>query len=75
METAHQGPGSGGPLLTDEQKRKRRERDGLILARTNLLSQLEAATHERHKEALRQALRDLEARISKLGTSAKKPAL
>ncbi|HYL92086.1 MAG TPA: hypothetical protein VEW69_02900, partial [Alphaproteobacteria bacterium] len=66
MEAAQQGPGSGTSPLTDEQKRRRRERDGLILARTNLLQQMEAATHALHKESLRRALSDLEKRIAAL---------
>jgi hypothetical protein len=52
--------------LTEEQKKRKRERDGLLLARTNLLSQIEAATSERYRQSLQTALSDLERRIERL---------
>ncbi|MBZ5524941.1 MAG: hypothetical protein LAP21_22140 [Acidobacteriia bacterium] len=52
--------------LTEEQKKKNREREGLRLARRNLLSQLEASTNERYQQTLQAALDDLERRIEGL---------
>ncbi len=64
MESANaehtDGPDS---RLSDEQKKAKREQEGLILARANVLRQLEATTNERYAESLRQALSDLESRI------------
>jgi hypothetical protein len=52
--------------LTDEEKRRQRERQGLVLARTHTLQQLAASTSEQYSESLRQALADLDARITAL---------
>jgi len=52
--------------LTEEQKKKKRELDGLLLARTNLLNQREASTNERYRQTLQSALDELDRRIEGL---------
>jgi len=52
--------------LTEAQKSEKRQREILLLARTNLVRQLEATTNERHAQALRQALSDLDEKIAKI---------
>jgi hypothetical protein len=51
--------------LTEEQKKKKREREGLLLARANLLRQLEAATNERYRQTLQSAIREIDGKIEK----------
>jgi len=47
----------------DQEHKKR----SLMLSRTRVMHDLEKATHERHKEVLREALAHLEREIQKLG--------
>jgi hypothetical protein len=51
---------------TDEQKQARRERDGLLLARSRVIQQLESSTSEVYKQSLQQALSELDHKIAKL---------
>ena len=69
MDAAEQSS-SAGPAapLTEAQKSEKRQRETLLLARTNLVRQLEATANERHAQALRQALSDLDAKIGKGST-------
>jgi len=60
-------PASKAPL-TEEQKSEKRQREILLLARTNLVRQLEATTNESHAQALRQALTDLDEKIGKISS-------
>jgi hypothetical protein len=53
--------------LSEEQKRIKREREVLLLARANLLQQMEAATSERYRETIQRTLRDLEDKIAAMG--------
>lgn len=53
------------PLAAEEQQRER-ERQGLALARTRVLQQLEAAADQRYAELLRRSLAELDARIARL---------
>lgn len=53
--------------LTEEQKKRKREQQGLLLAQANLRSQLEASTNELYRQTLQAALDDLERRIEALG--------
>jgi hypothetical protein len=55
------------PPLTPEQLVHERKRQGLMLARRNILQQLEAARSPQHREMLQRALADLEAQLSQLG--------
>ena len=66
MDAAEQGPGSPNSPLSEEQKSTQREREILLLARANLMRQIEATSNERHVAALRQALNDLDNKIAKL---------
>ncbi|PYP83333.1 MAG: hypothetical protein DMG65_24630 [Candidatus Angelobacter sp. Gp1-AA117] len=66
MDAAEQGPGSPNSPLSEEQKSTKREREILLLARANLMRQIEATSNERHVAALRQALNDLDNKIAKL---------
>jgi len=66
IDAAEQGPGSPNSPLSEEQKGVKREREVLLLARANLLHQIEATSNERHLAALRQALNDLENKIATL---------
>jgi hypothetical protein len=52
--------------LTDEQKKRKREREGLLLARASLLSRLEVSTSERYRQTLQDALGELERKIEGL---------
>ena len=69
MDAAEQSS-SAGPAapLNEAQKSEKRQRETLVLARTNLVRQLEATANERHAQALRQALSDLDAKIGKGST-------
>ena len=54
------------PAKTPEQLARDREVDSLGMARLRVLRDLEAATHERHKAMLEDALQHLDARIASL---------
>jgi len=69
MDAAEQSS-SAGPAapLTEAQKSEKRQRETLVLARTNLVRQLEATANERHAQALHQALSDLDSKLGKGST-------
>ena len=52
--------------LTEAEKTMHRERDTLLLARIQVLRQIESASNECYAESLRQGLRELDAKIAKL---------
>jgi hypothetical protein len=52
--------------MTKEEIEGRRKRDGLILARTSVSAQLNAATHSAHRQMLEKALSDLERQIAEI---------
>ena len=52
--------------ITSAELEKRRARAGLVLSRTYLLRQMEAASNERYKENLRLALAEIDQKIQKL---------
>ena len=54
------------PPLTPEQLAQQRKQEGLMLARRNVLQQLEVARSPQHREMLRRALSDLDAQLSEL---------
>jgi hypothetical protein len=54
------------PRLTPEQIRRKKQVEGLDLARRQVLQQLTRARDPRHQDMLRQALADLEAKIREL---------
>lgn len=55
------------PPLTPEQLARQRQQQGLLLARRNVLQQLETARNPRHRAMLQRALADLDAQLSQLG--------
>jgi len=55
--------------LTPDEIEGRRKRDGLLLSRTNIQAQLNAATHPKHREMLEGALAELDRQIAELGSS------
>ncbi len=60
-------PSKAGPPPSGEQAAKNRERQGLMLARSRVLQQLETAANPRHREMLERALADLDAKLAQLG--------
>ena len=52
--------------LTENEKKAERERQSLLLSRTYVLRQIESSSNERYTESLRQALSDIDQRITKL---------
>lgn len=57
-------PEDGNSELTVGQKKAKRARANLMLARAQVLHQLEAATNERYKEMLQQELNELDRQIN-----------
>lgn len=53
--------------LTPDQLAQERKQQGLILARRNVLQQLEVARNPQHRDMLQRALADLDAQLSQLG--------
>ena len=51
--------------LSAEQAATEKRRQGLLLSRTRIVQQLEAATNPRHRQMLESALADLDAQLSK----------
>ncbi|HKF20682.1 MAG TPA: hypothetical protein VKE93_03880 [Candidatus Angelobacter sp.] len=67
MESAKEQTSEGGRReLTNDEKEVQRVRQGLLLSRTYVLRQIEASSNERYQEALRQALSEIEQKLSKL---------
>jgi hypothetical protein len=52
--------------MTPEQMEGRRKRDGLILSRKSVQSQLNSATNPAHRQMLERALADLDRQIAQL---------
>jgi hypothetical protein len=67
MENAdgNQPTGAKQPL-TDEDKKRQRERDGLKLSRAYVLHQMESSSNERYTETLRKALAEIEQKLAQL---------
>lgn len=59
------------PRLTREEAARLREREGLRLARQRVLDQLKSNPAARHAEMLSAALREVEAKLAALETTAK----
>ena len=69
MENAKDGAKSGSKSpLTDDEKRDRHERDSLKLSRAYIVHQIEASTNERYTESLKQALNEIDQKLSKLNS-------
>lgn len=52
------------PPLSPEQQERDRKRQGLLLSRTRMSRQLEAAENPRHRQMLRQAIAELDRQLS-----------
>ncbi len=57
-------PKSSGPPLSDAQQKHNRKREGLLLSRTSLVRQLEAATQSPHRRMLELALADIDRQLA-----------
>jgi len=67
IESAKDGSAATRPVPgSDDEKKSRRERQNLLLARTYVLQRLESSSHERYTQSLRQALKDIDQKIAKL---------
>ncbi len=66
MESAQTESRQGDSSSTGEQKLIRRERDGLLLARSRVMQQLESSTNGVYRQSLQQALNELDEKIAKL---------
>jgi len=55
------------PQPTDAEKQSVRERDGLLLARKRIQSQMESSSSQRYTESLQLALAEIDAKLAKLG--------
>ncbi len=68
MDAAEERRASGDKAeLSEDQKKIKRERAVLVLARANLLQQMEASTNERYRETIQRTLQDLDEKIAALG--------
>jgi hypothetical protein len=56
-----------GPRPTPDQLTHQRQRQGLLLSRTRVIQQLEAAQNTQHRQMLESALADLNAELARLG--------
>jgi len=54
------------PALSPEQRERDRKRQGLLLSRSHLSRQLEAATNARHRQMLTDAIAELDRQLSSL---------
>ena len=62
-----QAPEKGRRQLNPEELGKRREQDEMVLARKNVLQQLETAQNPRHRKLLEDALAALDERLRQMG--------
>jgi hypothetical protein len=68
METAKENQSAGAKApLTDEERKRQREREGLRLSRAYVLHQMESSTNDLYIESLRKALNDIEQKLAQLG--------
>jgi hypothetical protein len=67
QENAKDGKAPGGQALSEEERKRKRERDGLRLSRAYILHQIESSSNERYTETLRKALSEVEQKLEQLG--------
>jgi len=67
VEAASEEAGEAKPRLSAEQLENRRRRANLLLARAQVLQQLEASSNPRHRQMLETALADLDSKLAELG--------
>lgn len=61
-------PNSGGhKQLSDDERKRNREREQLLLSRTYVERQLEAAVNERYRELLRKEMAEIERKLEDFG--------
>ena len=66
VEAANEEPVQAKPRLSTEQIESRRRRANLLLARAQVLQQLEASSNPRHRSMLESALADLDTELGQL---------
>jgi ATP-dependent helicase YprA (DUF1998 family) len=59
-------PARDRPRLSEEQIRRERERESLLLTRKRVLKDIEGATHPRYRQQLEAALKHLDERLKEL---------
>jgi hypothetical protein len=67
VEAANEEPSDGQPRLSTEQIENRRRKANLLLARAQVLQQLEASGNPRHRQMLEAALADLNRKLGQNG--------
>lgn len=60
---------AGHKQLSDEERKRNREREQLLLSRTYVQRQLEAAGNERYRELLHKELTEIERKLAAFGRS------
>ena len=69
MDAAREESHSGPKLpLTDRQKTAQQQRENLLMARSDVLHRLGSSSNQRYSELLRQALKELDAKIANLSS-------
>jgi hypothetical protein len=66
IESAAENPSNSGGHheLSTEQQQRRREREQLLLSRSYVRQQVDAASNERYRESLRTALAEIEQKLA-----------
>lgn len=67
VEAANEEPADAKPHLNPQQLENQRKKTGLLLARAQVLQQLEVSSNPRHRQMLEAALADLDVRLARLG--------
>ena len=65
-EASQQQSNNSKVPLNDDERKTKREREILLLARARVLHQLESSTNERYSESRREALKELDRKLQEL---------
>ncbi|HKD14020.1 MAG TPA: hypothetical protein VKE71_05670 [Candidatus Angelobacter sp.] len=65
-EASQQQSNNSKVPLNDDERKTKREREILLLARTRVLQQLESSPNERYSESRREALKELDRKLQEL---------
>ena len=65
-EASQQQSNNSKVPLNDDERKIKREREILLLARTRVLQQLESSPNERYSESRREALKELDRKLQEL---------
>jgi len=65
-EASQQQSNNSRVPLNDDERKTKREREILLLARARVLQQLESSPNERYSESRRQALKELDRKLQEL---------